>query len=168
MVKLVVIYWPSSPETQTRCSWVRSAKAISVLNPSSECEESIWIFFHQVALYCRQELNLRTTSNFLLAFCCLHKSCKIFVLKYFKATVVLPSDWMAIADFIQVSGTQGQFSKGLCCILLRAANRSRLVAFFNWSFRPLDINQWIKAFCEFGKCRRFFFKVKALNCKLYL
>ena len=112
-------------------------------------------FFHQVALYCRQELNLRTTSNFLLAFCCLHKSCKIFVLKYFKATVVLPSDWMAIADFIQVSGTQGQFSKGLCCILLRAANRSRLVAFFNWSFRPLwkflIINQWICAFCEFGK-----------------
>ena len=63
----------------------------------------IYFFYLQVALYSRQELNIRSASNYLVAFAATHEKCRRFVKKYFKAIVVLPSDWIEIAEFCVVS-----------------------------------------------------------------
>lgn len=56
-------------------------------------------FILKVALYGRQELNIRSASNFLVAFAALNEKCKKFVKKYYKHIVILPSDWIEIAEF---------------------------------------------------------------------
>lgn len=56
----------------------------------------------QVALYTRRELNIRSTANFLLAFCARHVTCRIYLQKYFTATVCLPSDWIEVVELYQV------------------------------------------------------------------
>lgn len=55
----------------------------------------------QVALYCRHELNVRSTSHLLLAFGSLHEACRPFLRRYFAKAIVLPTDWTAIADYVQ-------------------------------------------------------------------
>ena len=60
----------------------------------------MWLFIHQMSLYCRQELNVRLTANLLLAFCAWHPPCRPYLPRYFSASVRLPSDWMQIADLV--------------------------------------------------------------------
>eukprot|EP00039_Didymoeca_costata_P011565 m.163197 g.163197 ORF g.163197 m.163197 type:complete len:2596 (-) comp15214_c0_seq1:1529-9316(-) len=55
-------------------------------------------FVLKVALYARQELNLRTPSNLLLAFAASQNSSKALLKKYFSATIRLPSDWIEVAE----------------------------------------------------------------------
>ena len=63
----------------------------------------------QVALYSRQELMLRTTSNFLLSLAAFLEPCRPFLKKYFCAAVRLPTDWIEVAELYQVStGSPGQ------------------------------------------------------------
>ncbi|XP_033107315.1 telomerase protein component 1-like [Anneissia japonica] len=58
-------------------------------------------FILKVALYCRCELNIRATSNFLLAFASNRKPCRPYLKKYFSAAVRLPSDWIDVAETYQ-------------------------------------------------------------------
>ncbi|XP_055874450.1 telomerase protein component 1-like isoform X1 [Biomphalaria glabrata] len=58
-------------------------------------------FILKVALYSRKELNIRTTSNFLLALAASDTSCRVFVKKYFCISVALPSDWIEVAELFQ-------------------------------------------------------------------
>ncbi len=46
-------------------------------------------------------MNIRITANFLLAYAAFTDSCRIFLKKYFKVTVNLPSDWIEIAELYQ-------------------------------------------------------------------
>ncbi len=46
-------------------------------------------------------MNIRITANFLLAYAAYTDSCRIFLKKYFKVTVNLPSDWIEIAELYQ-------------------------------------------------------------------
>ncbi|GAB6032044.1 Telomerase protein component 1 [Chamberlinius hualienensis] len=55
-------------------------------------------FILKMALYTRQELNIRTTTSILLAFSVLEPRCRPFLKRYFKLCVLLPTDWMAVAD----------------------------------------------------------------------
>uniref|UniRef100_A0A3B3I9U7 TROVE domain-containing protein n=1 Tax=Oryzias latipes TaxID=8090 RepID=A0A3B3I9U7_ORYLA len=50
----------------------------------------------QVAVYTRQELNIRITANFLLALAASLPSTKRHVRRYFCAAVQLPSDWLEV------------------------------------------------------------------------
>ncbi|XP_053293523.1 telomerase protein component 1 isoform X3 [Pleuronectes platessa] len=63
------------------------AKDISVHDPE---------FLLKVAVYARQELNIRITANFLLALAANQPSTKPHVRRYFCAAVQLPSDWLEI------------------------------------------------------------------------
>ena len=56
-----------------------------------------------MALYTRNELNIRTTANFLLAYASNHKLCRPFLKKFFKASIRLPSDWIDVAEQYQVN-----------------------------------------------------------------
>lgn len=54
-------------------------------------------------MYCRQELNVRKTANFLLAYAAKNEACKIYLPKYFSASVNLPSDWLEVVNEYSVS-----------------------------------------------------------------
>ena len=55
----------------------------------------------QVALYCRHDLNVRSTTHLLLAFASIHKPCRPFLPRYFSKAIVLPTDWTSVADLVQ-------------------------------------------------------------------
>ncbi|XP_057712821.1 telomerase protein component 1 isoform X2 [Corythoichthys intestinalis] len=95
-----------------------NAVCLSLVNKSTapgqegwNSEESIWTkitslvkdiaefdseFVLKVALYTRQELNIRITANFLLALAANHPTTKCHVRRYFCASVQLPSDWLEV------------------------------------------------------------------------
>ncbi|GFS23870.1 telomerase protein component 1 [Elysia marginata] len=58
-------------------------------------------FVLKVALYCRKELGIRTTSNFLLALAANFDSTRQYLKKYFCASIALPSDWIEVAQIFQ-------------------------------------------------------------------
>jgi telomerase protein component 1 len=59
------------------------------------------ILILQLALYCRHELNVRSTSHLLLAFASVHKPCRPFLQRFFAKTIFLPTDWTSVADLVQ-------------------------------------------------------------------
>ncbi|XP_056599066.1 telomerase protein component 1 isoform X2 [Triplophysa dalaica] len=93
-------------------------------------EKSVWIlmkgqateisssdpeFLLKVAVYTRQELNIRVTANFLLALAAHLPASKPHVRRYFCAAVQLPSDWLEV---IRIYNTC--FSKSLPSCLKKA------------------------------------------------
>jgi hypothetical protein len=63
-------------------------------------------FILKVALYCRHDLNLRSPTNLLLAFASLYKPCRPYLPRYFSACVNIPSDWIAVADYVQTFSSE--------------------------------------------------------------
>lgn len=58
-------------------------------------------FILKLALYTRNELNIRTTANFLLALAANISYCRPFLKKYYETTINLPSDWIEVAEIYQ-------------------------------------------------------------------
>lgn len=56
-----------------------------------------------MALYTRRDLGIRTTANFLLAFSGFYTTCRPYLKKYFKQAIMLPSDWIEVAEIYQVT-----------------------------------------------------------------
>ena len=86
--------------TLSSVSYILGAKiqtfiVLNILSSFSPC------FSGQLALYCRHDLNVRSTSHLLLAFAALHEPCRAFLRRYFAKTIVLPTDWTAVPDLIQ-------------------------------------------------------------------
>ncbi|XP_037643580.1 telomerase protein component 1 isoform X2 [Sebastes umbrosus] len=77
--------WDSEDSVWTKIKSL--AKDISVCDPQ---------FLLKVAVYTRQELNIRITANFLLALAANQPSTKQHVRRYFCAAVQLPSDWLEV------------------------------------------------------------------------
>ncbi|XP_026229628.1 telomerase protein component 1-like isoform X2 [Anabas testudineus] len=77
--------WDSGDSVWTRI--INLSKDISVSDPQ---------FLLKVAVYTRQELNIRITANFLLALAASQPSTKPHVRRYFCAAVQLPSDWLEV------------------------------------------------------------------------
>ncbi|XP_074544766.1 telomerase protein component 1-like [Halichoeres trimaculatus] len=77
--------WDSETSVWTRI--ISLSKEISVSDPQ---------FILKVAVYTRQELNIRITANFLLALAANQPSTKPHVRRYFCAAVQLPSDWLEV------------------------------------------------------------------------
>ncbi len=86
-------------------------------------------FFPQLALYCRHDLNLRTTCNLLLALASLHWSCRPHLQRYLSSAVRLPTDWVAVADLVQTLGDDWSLM-GAAPGSLPAALRRAMVAKF--------------------------------------
>lgn len=59
-------------------------------------------FILKVALYARNELNIRSTPNFLLSIASNSPETGAYLRKYFNATVKLPSDWLDVVANYQV------------------------------------------------------------------
>nr|XP_019966151.1 PREDICTED: telomerase protein component 1 isoform X1 [Paralichthys olivaceus] len=77
--------WDSEDSVWTKITSL--AKDISVHDPE---------FLLKVAVYARQELNIRITTNFILALAANQPSTKPHVRRYFCAAVQLPSDWLEV------------------------------------------------------------------------
>lgn len=67
-----------------------------ITNLSKDISEHDPQFLLKVAVYTRQELNIRITANFLLALAANLSSTKSHVRRYFCAAVQLPSDWLEV------------------------------------------------------------------------
>ncbi|XP_039671900.1 telomerase protein component 1 isoform X3 [Perca fluviatilis] len=85
---------------------INLAKDISVCDPQ---------FLLKVAVYTRQELNIRITANFLLALAANQPSTKPHVRRYFCAAVQLPSDWLEVVRIYSIC-----FSRSLPMCLKKA------------------------------------------------
>ena len=59
-------------------------------------------FILKLALYTRKELNIRVTANFLLCFAAFTEKCRPYLQRYFKYSIVLPSDWIDVAEQYQL------------------------------------------------------------------
>ncbi|XP_067949967.1 telomerase protein component 1-like [Watersipora subatra] len=77
---------------KTRTSFVSLCDSIADIDPE---------FILKVAIYSRKDLNIRAVSNFLLADAAHRPVCRPFLKKYFKSTVMLPSDWIEVAEIYQ-------------------------------------------------------------------
>ncbi|XP_044131083.1 telomerase protein component 1-like [Bufo gargarizans] len=77
-------------------------------------------FILKVALYTRQELNIRTTANFLLALSALFPSCRPHLRRYLCSSVQLPSDWMDVPRMYQSLAGKGDKLAPLPSCLRRA------------------------------------------------
>ncbi|KAM9349866.1 telomerase protein component 1 [Symphorus nematophorus] len=77
--------WDAEDSVWTRIK--NLAADISVIDPE---------FLLKVAVYTRQQLNIRITANFLLALAANQPSTKSHVRRYFCAAVQLPSDWLEV------------------------------------------------------------------------
>ncbi|XP_042557018.1 telomerase protein component 1 [Dipodomys spectabilis] len=58
-------------------------------------------FILKAALYTRQQLNIRTVANKVLAIAAFLPACRPHLRRYFCAIVYLPSDWIQVAEFYQ-------------------------------------------------------------------
>lgn len=67
-----------------------------ITNLSKDISEHDPHFMLKVAVYTRQELNIRITANFLLALAANLSATKSHVRRYFCAAVQLPSDWLEV------------------------------------------------------------------------
>lgn len=80
-------------------------------------------FILKVALYARQELHIRTVTNFILSYAAFHQNTRIYLEKYFDAAIVLPTDWIEVAEFYQVI-TEGNQKQSLPAALRRVMRKS--------------------------------------------
>ena len=82
-----------SANDPTRLTLLKCAESILKADPE---------FILKLALYTRQELNIRVTANFLICLAAHQETCRPFLHKYFKKSVQLPSDWIEVAEQYQM------------------------------------------------------------------
>ncbi|XP_046882661.1 telomerase protein component 1 [Hypomesus transpacificus] len=82
---------PGEEDWNTEGVWTR------IKNLGEEISNNDPQFLLKVAVYTRQELNIRITANFLLALAASLPVTKPHVRRYFCAAVQLPSDWLEVA-----------------------------------------------------------------------
>jgi hypothetical protein len=59
-------------------------------------------FILKLAFYTRKELNIRVTANFLLSFSAYNDECRKYLARYYTRSIVLPSDWIDVAEQYQL------------------------------------------------------------------
>jgi hypothetical protein len=59
-------------------------------------------FILQLSVYIRQELGVRTTTNFLLAYAACSDKVRQFLPKYFNKATILPADLIEVCQFVQI------------------------------------------------------------------
>ena len=85
-------------------------------------------FVLKTALFTRRQLNIRITANFLLALAAYHKACRPFIKKYFKHNIVLPSDWIDVAELYTTLPDQ-KLGLGALPVALRKVMTNKFVDF---------------------------------------
>ncbi|XP_076330930.1 telomerase protein component 1-like [Tachypleus tridentatus] len=98
-------------EDTTRKVLMSQAAAVASFDPE---------FILKVALYTRQELNIRTTANFLVTYAAYVESCRPFLMKYFTSSIRLPSDWIEVAELYLSFQDKGKCLRSLPACLRKA------------------------------------------------
>ncbi|XP_039355049.1 telomerase protein component 1 isoform X3 [Mauremys reevesii] len=88
-----------APSDATRGRLVELCEELAQLEPE---------FILKVALYTRQELNIRGTANFLLALAARLPPCRPHLHRYVCATLQLPSDWIQVVALFQSLAEAGR------------------------------------------------------------
>ncbi|XP_072885036.1 telomerase protein component 1 isoform X1 [Hemitrygon akajei] len=88
----------ANPTDDTRCFLLRLCREVAEEDPE---------FILKVALYTRQELNIRSTANFLLAVAAWLPAARPHLRRYFARAVRLPSDWIDVAKTFQSLAESG-------------------------------------------------------------
>ncbi|CAI2729061.1 unnamed protein product [Schistosoma spindalis] len=84
-------------------------------------------FILKAALYCRRELNIRTTTNILIAVASCNERSRSFIKKYFSSCIRTPSDWIEVAEYYAtISGNRSL--KGMPKVL-RSSMTSKFLEF---------------------------------------
>jgi telomerase protein component 1 len=73
-----------------------------IFNLSQEIIVSDPEFILKLALYTRQELNIRETANYLLSIAAFKQECRLYLHRYYNKSIVLPSDWISVAEQYQL------------------------------------------------------------------
>ena len=81
-------------------------------------------FILKLSLYVRDDLNIRTTANFLLALASNIKECTPFLKKYYHKTVRLPSDWLDVAALYQLLPNRSLADKAIPTSLRKLCHKS--------------------------------------------
>lgn len=94
MVSVSLIFAPdiSDVHNSERISMMKLMKELSRYDPE---------FILKLALYTRKILNIRVVSTFILAFAAYLIECRPYLKKYFNSTIILPSDWIGVAEIYQ-------------------------------------------------------------------
>eukprot|EP00108_Taenia_solium_P005977 TsM_000122900 transcript=TsM_000122900 gene=TsM_000122900 len=83
------------------------AKLVKLLKDVEEHDPE---FVLKTAVYCRKVLNIRYTTNFIVAFAANSLACRPYLSKYFSAAVGLPSDWLKIVEIYRSFDSSKRFS----------------------------------------------------------
>ncbi|KAL4453468.1 hypothetical protein ABPG74_017675 [Tetrahymena malaccensis] len=59
-------------------------------------------FICQLSVYIRNELYIRSTTNYIVSFCVVNEKTKPFIEKYFNKAVLLPGDLLEVCEFAQI------------------------------------------------------------------
>lgn len=59
-------------------------------------------FLLKLALYTRRELNIRVTANFLISLASFNERARPYLYRFFKQAIILPSDWIDVAEQYQL------------------------------------------------------------------
>lgn len=59
-------------------------------------------FLLKLALYTRRELNIRVTANFLISLASFNERARPYLYRFFKQAIMLPSDWIDVAEQYQL------------------------------------------------------------------
>jgi len=112
----------NSEYDECRMLLMKSVKALKRLDPE---------FVLKVALYLRKELNIKTGTNFILALAAKQEECRPYLKRYFNECVVLPSDWIDVAEFYQTLHGKN-FNFGSLPVALRKVMISKFATFDNY------------------------------------
>ena len=80
-------------------------------------------FILKTALFTRLVLNIRVTANFLVALAGFNKDCRRYMKKYYEQTVVLPSDWIDVAELYTSLGDKNIGFSALPVCLRKAMSK---------------------------------------------
>ncbi|XP_067414587.1 telomerase protein component 1-like [Emydura macquarii macquarii] len=106
-----------SPEDPTRGLLLGLCEELARLEPE---------FILKVALYARQELNIRSTANFLLALAARLPPCRPHLRRYLCAAVQLPSDWIQVVKLFQsLAGAEHRLAPLPRCLRTGLADKFR-------------------------------------------
>lgn len=114
-------------------------------------------FISQAAYYTRQVLNVRSTSNFLLAYAFKNPEAKKYVNKYFKHSTNLPTDVLEVVDIFQALDTAHVEGKIKVTKRMRECIREK--------FAEFNVYQLGK-YCSEGRRKRGLIKMKQQAKKL--
>ncbi|CBH12100.1 telomerase-associated protein, putative [Trypanosoma brucei gambiense DAL972] len=91
-----VVFSAPDPENAASLDRSRDAARIATLVHSISAEDGEFVL--KLALYVRRDLSIRLTAAFLVALCAYERRCQPFLACYMKRIILLPSDWLNIAN----------------------------------------------------------------------